>query len=575
MDDKTPIIKSLLLMMIFFLLVTPNTNAIPYKNAISKTNNTRTDEGYTLFAPEDTTKTYLINYNKEVVHTWESSYLPGHSVYLLENGNLLRTAFLGAHPIFLSGGMGGGVQEFDWNGNLVWDFTYSDDTYLAHHDIHYLSNGNILMIAWEAKSFEEAVDAGRNPTLVTMFGIWPDHIIEVEPTGPTSGDIVWEWHVWDHLIQDYDPSKLNYGVVEDHPELIDINFGRVTMDWNHINSIDYNEEFDQILLSAHNFNEIWVIDHSTTTEEAAGHLGGNSNKGGDLLYRWGNPRAYRTGTVNDQKYYGQHDARWIRPGCPGEGNILVFNNGLGRPVDAYSSVDEIVPPVDSNGNYYLQQGFAFGPEEQIWMYTAQNPTDFYAYMISGAQRIANGNTVICDGKQGRFFEVTYEKETIWEYVNPYPTPSLNDVFTIERYASNYPGLSYLIQQPDNPQRPNGTVDGEVGSTYIYSTTTTDPQDDQIYFMFDWGDNSNSGWIGPYTSGEIVNASHSWTRKGNFNIKVKAKDCYGHQSEWSNPLPVTMPKESIIKTPIVKFLENHEFLYKIYHLLFRFVGFRQT
>jgi hypothetical protein len=575
MDNKTVVMKFLLWTITIFLLFPSTTNALPYKNTPTNKSNADETGGYTLFAPEDTTTTYLIDYNKEVVHIWGSSYLPGHSVYLLENGNLLRTAFIGANPVFLSGGMGGGVQEFDWNGTIVWDFRYSSNTYLSHHDIQYLSNGNVLLIAWEAKSFEEAVSAGRNPTLVTIFGIWPDHIIEVKPTGPASGDIVWEWHVWDHLIQDYDPSKLNYGVVEDHPELIDINFGRVTMDWNHINSIDYNEEFDQILLSVHNFNEIWVIDHSTTTEEATGHSGGNSGKGGDLLYRWGNPRAYRAGTTSDRKFYGQHDARWIQPGCPGDGNILVFNNGLGRPGSQYSSIDEIVLPVDSNGSYYLQSGSAYGPDEQIWIYTAENPPDFYAYMISGAQRIENGNTVICDGKQGRFFEVTYDKETIWEYVNPYPSQSLNDVFKIERYPSNYPGLAHLIQQPENPERPIGTVDGEIRIDYIYSSSTTDPQDDQIYFMFDWGDNSNSGWIGPYSSGETANASHSWTRKGNFNIKVKAKDIYGHLSEWSEPLSVTMPRESIIKKPVLQFLEHHAFLYKIYNFLFRCIEFEQT
>ncbi len=80
------------------------------------------------------------------------------------------------------------------------------------------------------------------------MGFMPDHIIEVQPTGPTSGTIVWEWHVWDHLIQDYDSSKANYGVVGDHPELVDINYVTSTQqDWMHTNSIDYNEKFDQIL----------------------------------------------------------------------------------------------------------------------------------------------------------------------------------------------------------------------------------------------------------------------------------------------------------------------------------------
>jgi hypothetical protein len=550
----------------FVLISTSSITAFFWDTNISNIVYSDEDGGFTLFNPEDSFITYLINYNKEVVHTWQSTYLPGHSVYLLENGHLLRTGFLGAHPIFLAGGMGGIVQEFDWNGTIVWEFRYSSETYLSHHDIKRLPNGNILMIAWESKSYADAVAAGRNPNLVTLYGLWPDHVIEVQPTGPTSGEIVWEWHLWDHLIQDFDPSKNNYGVVEDHPELVDINFGKVTMDWNHINSIDYNEVLDQILLSVHNFNEIWVIDHSTTTQEAAGHTGGNSGKGGDLLYRWGNPKTYRAGTTSDQKLYGQHDARWIDPGCIGDGNILVFNNGLGRPGTPYSSIDEIAPPVDTNGSYHLEPGSSYGPEEQTWIYTADYPPDFYAYMISGSQRIENGNTVICDGKHGRFFEVTLEKETVWEYINPYPSPTLNNVFKIERYPSNYSGVANVIQRPENPERPSGQTNGKIGTEYNYSSSTTDPQHDQVYYFFDWGDNTNTGWIGPYTSGETVNVSHTWTKKGNFNIKVKAKDTSGHQSDWSDPLPVIMPKERIFIRPIEQFFQHHVVLYKLIQLL---------
>jgi hypothetical protein len=251
-------------------------------------------DGYTLFAPAQSTTTYLINISGEAVHTWNSAYNPRLSVYLLETGHLLRTAKMSVNPTFDAGGAGGGVEEIDWDGNVVWDFEYSNGQHCLHHDIEGLPNGNVLMIAWEYKTAAEAIAAGRDPALVTD-ALWPDHIIEVEPTGVTGGNIVWEWHVWDHLIQDHDPSKDNYGDVGDHPELIDINFGG-GVDWNHINSVDYNQELDQIILSAHAFDEIWVIDHSTTTEEAAGHTGGNSGKGGDLLYRWGNPQAYRRWT---------------------------------------------------------------------------------------------------------------------------------------------------------------------------------------------------------------------------------------------------------------------------------------
>ena len=100
------------------------------------------------------------------------------------------------------------------------------------------------MIAWEYKTSAEAIAAGRDPNKLSD-AMWPDHIIEVRPTGSTTGDIVWEWHVWHHLIQDYDSSKANYGVVGNHPELVDINYVISSQsDWLHANSIDYNEEFD-------------------------------------------------------------------------------------------------------------------------------------------------------------------------------------------------------------------------------------------------------------------------------------------------------------------------------------------
>lgn len=205
-----------------------------------------------------------------------------------------------------------------------------------------------------------------------------------------------------------------------HPELIDVNGTEKELHyfWNHINSIDYNAEFDQIMLSVRGNSELWVIDHSTTTEEAPGHSGGKYGKGGDLLYLWGNPLTYSAGNKNDQTLFEQHDCQWIEPGCPGNGNILIFNNGLKRPDGNYSSVDEIVSPVDSLGFYSLTIGNAFEPQAPLWVYTAANKTDFFSEAISGAQRLPNGNILIDDGVHGVFWEVTPEKEIVWEYVCP-------------------------------------------------------------------------------------------------------------------------------------------------------------
>ncbi len=403
--------------------------------------------GYTLFSPEYSRKTLLIDKQGDIVHTWESDHIQGLGVFLLENGNLLRTTLPYDNPVFSGGGLTGGVELYDWNGTLLWEFIYSDSQHCLHHNIKILPNGRILMVGWEYKTAEEVIAAGRDPDSLQTGELWPDHVIEVQPTGPSAGTIVWEWHLWDHLIQDFDQTKENYGIVEQHPELLDINYGihegKYSADWNHINAIDYNEKFDQILLCAHNQNEIWVIDHSTTTEEAANHAGGTSGKGGDFLYRYGNPRTYRAGQMSDQMLFGQHDAQWIPQGHPGEGNILVFNNGQGRPTGRYSSVDELVPPVDDDGSYFLAPGSAYGPEDIYWSYTADNPVDFYAGYLSGTQRLPNGNTLICDGDHGVFFEVTPEKRTVWHYRNTIPSPLINQVFKTLCYAPDYPGLRYL------------------------------------------------------------------------------------------------------------------------------------
>lgn len=408
--------------------------------------------GYNLFSSLKSTIVYLMDNDGKYVHSWEAGDRPGLSMYLLENGKLLHTSSA-ENDIFDAGGAGGLIQIIDWDGNIEWSYEYNTQNHLHHHDVEMLPNGNILMIAWEYKTRSEAVEAGRNPSLIRDGELWPDSIIEVKPLENGGGEIVWEWYIFDHLIQDYDNTKDNYGVVGDHPELIDINFlGNSGADWTHINSIDYNEELDQIVLSVHGFSEIWIIDHSTTTKEASGHSGGNSGRGGDLLYRWGNPQAYDAGTSSDQKLFVQHDAEWIEKGSPGYGNIIIFNNGGGRPQGDYSSVDEIVPPINVDGSYSLSQGSSYGPESAVWSYTAQNPTDFYAKNISGQKRLPNGNTLICDGPKAHFFEVNVLGEIVWEHNH------FGDVFRVERYGTDYSGLAALVSDNESSDNETGNDD---------------------------------------------------------------------------------------------------------------------
>jgi PKD repeat protein len=417
-------------------------------------------EGYTLFAPKQNTMTYLINNEGRIVHQWTASkYPPGQSVYLLENGHLLRSCMTKG-KLSSGGGEGGRIEEYDWDDTLVWELDFSSDTSMQHHDIRYLPNGNVLMLVIEKKTVAEAIAAGFNPNKfqpeITQKGMMlPDCVVEIQPTKPLGGTVVWEWHVWDHLIQDYDPTKLNYGDVRSHPERVDAAGDQKNLPsfWNHMNSIDYNAAFDQIALSVRGNSEMWVIDHGTTTAEAAGHSGGKRGKGGDLLYRWGNPACYRCGTVSDQRYFQQHDVEWVRSDCPGAGNFTCYNNGLGR--GNYSSADEFTPAVDASGNYAVTAGSALPPAGFIWSYIGNAENPMYSENISGAQRLPNGNTIICSGGSGQFREVTSGGEIVWEYICPvgpsgplsqgslppidstHPTETMNSVFRVYKYASSY------------------------------------------------------------------------------------------------------------------------------------------
>lgn len=417
-------------------------------------------DGYILFAPLNSDTTYLIDKCGKRIHEWPSNYHPGDAVYLLEDGVLLHTANMNNNA-FSAGGSGGRIEKIDWDGNLLWSYQISDNTQCQHHDAIQLPNGNILTISWEDHSEADAVNNGRDPS--TMGGhIWSEKLIEIKPDGINAGTIVWQWRAWDHLIQHYDSSKLNYGVIADHPELIDINLGNpltFSSDWLHINGIDYNAALDQIVASCHNSNEVWIIDHSTTLDEATSHAGGTSGHGGDLLYRWGNPRNYGRGTTNDQKFYGQHNAHWIPEGFPGGGDIMVFNNGVGRPGGSYSTVETFAPPAMADNNYPIDSGAAFAPAEQDWIYTATPASSLYSSVISGAQRLQNGNTIFCEGSSGNFEEIDFDGNGLWKYVNPVGIngitsqgnqPNMNSVFRCVYLPADYAGLSGHILVPGAP-----------------------------------------------------------------------------------------------------------------------------
>jgi hypothetical protein len=353
----------------------------------------------------------LVDNTGATVHTWSNSLPSLGAVRILADGTLLRDVVVGGSGIPLPG-VTGGVHRVALDGTILWDYRHSGPTFSSHHDLEPLPNGNVLLIVWEKKTAAAAFAAGREPALSTNAFFYPDAVVEVQPTGPTSGTVVWEWHGWDHMVQDFDPLAANYGSVAAHPELLDLNFPRVLLtsgDWTHMNGIDYDPVHDWIVLSSRERCEILIIDHGTTTAEAAGHSGGRWGKGGDILYRWGNPAAYRAGSAADQRLGFQHCPRFIPAGYPGAGNLTVFNNVYQTD---RSAVFEIQLPLDPSGNFILGANGRYGPDAPVWSFSAAS---FYSPFISSAERLPNGNTLVCSGGQGNLFEVTASGQVAWTW----------------------------------------------------------------------------------------------------------------------------------------------------------------
>jgi len=449
--------------------------------------------GYALFTVQNCASSYLVDRKGEVVHEWKGNF-PGIIDYLTDSGTIVRVTIDPDFPRFHGGGNSGRVQEISWEGDMLWDFEFATEDHLNHHDIAPMPNGNVLVIAWEAKTKEEILAAGRKPEFSPEAGLWPNMIVEIKPIRPRGGEIVWEWHSWDHMIQGENPDLSNYGDPSQHPELLDINAMGETVesihpdslvlrkrkgrghrnqtidsdasDVHHMNAINYNAALDQIALSSYMLGEVIIIDHSTTTQEAAGHIGGRYGKGGDLLYRWGNPANYQRGDSTDRVLYHQHDIRWIEDGKPGAGHLTVFDNDIPDGPDSlnYSAVLELIPPMDEAGNYIIEEGKPFGPEKPVWTYTASDTVSFYSGFISGAHRLENGNTFITAGAAGRSFEVTPDKEIIWEYWTPYRGKATNpngdpraggntayQTFRVTFVPENHLGLKGKDLTPIDPQ----------------------------------------------------------------------------------------------------------------------------
>lgn len=449
---------------IFLLLVLTDSKLSLAQNTIGTTiNNSNSNNGLTLISPtsNETNYTYLINNCGQIINQWSSDFSAQGGDIITSNGELYRGAIDNQSTLIYAGN-NGRLEKFDWEGNLIWGLTYSDTDFSFHHDFFVLPNGNILLLVAERIGLEMAISLGRNPETLIQSDLYTEKIVEIAPNDDGEFPIVWEWNLIDHLIQDFDNTKLNFGDVSSNYSKLDINhigFSSSNADWTHLNSIDYNVELDQILISSRFMNEIYIIDHSTTTEEASTSNGGNSNSGGDFLYRWGNPQAYKTGTSDDQILYGQHTAHWVKLNNEYTGEIMMFNNGFNR---GYSNIASIIPPLNSESTYNKEDNQPYEPENADSRFEDSPQEDFFAPFLSSAYFLDNGNLLIDNGPIGQLMEVTPEGEIAWKYISPVtieqgtlsqgdnPAGINSRFFRARQYPESYAGFQGRDLTPGDP-----------------------------------------------------------------------------------------------------------------------------
>ncbi len=416
----------------------------------------RAFEGYTMFGPISGESVYLIDMQGQVVHMWPTpgDWPPGVSATharLLEDGTLER----GVGPVF---------QIVSWEGEVLWEHREERPGITAHHEFRNIWNPKLgartlMYVASMERTHEEVLALGADPTVRDDYASEPDGLVEVD----MDGNVIWQWNIADHVVSDVNPDLPNYGVISEHPERLDLNFGHgvngsLFGDWMHTNAFDYNERLDQVVINNSTFSEFYVIDHGATfvpgdpgrsIELAAGDAG-------DFIFRWGNACVYDAGdcpsmiheglgsTTGHQQVFFSHDIQWIdereftsaSEELAGAGDFLIFDNGTRRPGLSYSSVLEVDPYDDprEEGRYVPEPlagyelsrpatGAMGAPPENtskqiVWSFSATLPGSLSSFYIGGAQRLPNGNTLVCSGAQGHLFEVTSEGDVVWEYVNP-------------------------------------------------------------------------------------------------------------------------------------------------------------
>ncbi len=386
-------------------------------------------DGFALYNLSNNTTARLINASQQIAYTWTCPTNFSYAMALKPNGNLVRSAVNSGNQINTAA-VSGRVQELNPQGQVVWDFIYSTADYVTHHDICLMPNGNVLLLAYVKKTVAELQALGYTGASAK----YPGRIIEIQPTGSTA-QVVWQWEMLDRFIQYADAAKPNYMPIAENPHRMNINVsvsggaGPGGIDWFHENGIDYNEELDQIVFSARYLSEIFIIDHSTTTAEAAGHTGGNGGRGGDFLFRWGKPANY--GVSGTQRITAAvHDPKWVKGGAM-DGWISFFNNSGGS---GNSSVVDAINPAMDGFNYPWTPGTVWGPNT----YDFRHQCLANASGQSAAELMPNGN-VFCAVSQQYMYEVNSSNQLVWQY-NAGPQKGF-------RYTCDHPGIITLLNDP--------------------------------------------------------------------------------------------------------------------------------
>jgi gluconolactonase len=417
-------------------------------------------EGYTLFSAFG--KAYLIDLEGRVVNSWSAGAVPR----LLDNGTLLAAAYTDLEDLRE-------IRMLGWDGSVLWKYQETRPGYLMHHDFlvgrnKELGADTLMYLASRPVTAREALAAGCDPADGPYDDARTDGVVEVD----MNGTVAWEWWFFDHGIQDVDPSKANHvGAgrnISVYPGRINLNLpGRpVGKSWLSANSIDYNGKLDQVVINS-GLGEFYIIDHEATfvPGDPASSRALAAGPAGDFLYRFGDPARYgrgappsvgadwTTSTTGEKQLGGSSAVHWIDAGLPGEGHLLVFNNGqyyFGRTARSYvfevdpfrnaSGGDEkqyVDPPDAGYRNSTLPMDENTKPKllsnQVVWYYHSSSPLAFFSHLGSGARRLQNGNTLVCAMTEGHIFEVGKDGKVAWEYINPVTADG-----AVGRMCDNYP-----------------------------------------------------------------------------------------------------------------------------------------